>query len=144
MNKQEIFGTPIVGKGATRIVGSDCYAYEVIEVSKDGKTVKLEYLEASADRTKDNQMGHQNWILTPKGIFKTLVFRYGKWYEKLQGIELESGVRYSDFTKEQMKLVYKDDVYPQEVVEGLTKAVTNYETMNIRFGYKRFHYDWSF
>lgn len=63
---------PVVGKGATQLHYSDRSCYEVIEVSKDGKTVILEYLEAKWDSTKQGGQGHQNWILEPTGQHKTL------------------------------------------------------------------------
>lgn len=44
---------PVVGEGATSLHYSDRTCYEVIEVSEDLKTVKLEALDAEWDRTLD-------------------------------------------------------------------------------------------
>jgi hypothetical protein len=65
-NNQSI---PEVGKGATEMHYTDRTCYEVVEVSEDLKTVRLQYLDAKWDKTKEGGMGHQNWILEPRDQF---------------------------------------------------------------------------
>lgn len=77
---------PEVGKGATLMHYSDRSCLEVIEVSKDGKTVKLEELDAEWDKTKPGGIGHQNWILKPTGRFVTISWRHNAWRRKHQKI----------------------------------------------------------
>lgn len=144
---------PEVGKGATRLHYSDRTCYEVIEVSKDGKTVKLEALDAVADKSAPLEQGHQNWILNPTGHFSTIVWRHNAWRFKVEVItftkefcEKHEGVSsYArQLTEEQKLAVYAGNVRPQNVVEGITELVTEYNKVNILFGTKDYYYDWSF
>lgn len=78
---------PEVGKGVTELMYSDRHAYEVIEVSDDFKTVRLEELDARFDPAfGEPQMGHQNWILEPTGRFKTVVWKWGSWKVKIRRV----------------------------------------------------------
>lgn len=144
---------PVVGKGATIMRHTDRDCCEVIEVSKDGKTVKLEHLDAECDRTKPNGMGHQNWILKPSGRFFEIVWRHNAW--RVKGSEIvytkEFREKHQDsasfakvLTEEQRKAVYGDDVWCQNVVEGITERKDTYQKINIIFGVKRYYYDWEF
>ncbi len=144
---------PEVGKGATRLHYSDRSCYEVIEVSKDLKTVKLESLNAEWDRTKSGGMGHQNWLLKPTGHFITLVWRFNAWYQKGTSVgftkefeQKHQGV-YSyaqQLTEDQRKAVYAGEVRPKNIVEGITEQKTVYSKIDILFGSKDYYYDWSF
>lgn len=144
---------PEVGKGATRMGYSDRHCYEVLEVSKDGKTVKMESLDAKWDNTKQGGEGHQNWILEPTGRFTTVVWRHNAW--RVKGSEIsftkEFQEKYKDavsyarqLTEEQRKAVYGNDVRPCNVVEGLTEKKIVYHKIKILFGAKDYYYDWSF
>jgi hypothetical protein len=144
---------PEVGKGATQLHYSDRTCYEVLEVSNDGKTVKLEALDAEWDKTKAGGEGHQNWILKPTGRFCTVVWRNNAW--KIQGADItytkEFKEKHKDvvsyarqLTEEQHNAVYGDDVYPANVVEGITERKTFYHKINIIFGIKDYYYDWEF
>jgi hypothetical protein len=144
---------PEVGKGATELHYSDRTCYEVIEVSEDGKTAKLEVLDAEWDKTKQGGQGHQNWILNPTGRFFTVVWRHNAWRVKREVIAFtkefqkkHEGVNsYArQLTEAQRKDVYIDDVRPQNVVEGITEKKTEYHKINLLFGKKDYYYDWSF
>lgn len=146
---------PEVGKGATQLHYTDRTCYEVIEVSKDHKTVKLEILDAKADPTKENGMGHQNWILEPTGQFITVVWRHNAWRVKSNVVKFtkefrekaEQAGHFSParfLTDEQRQAVYGDDILPRNVVEGITKAAVQYEKIQLIFGRKDYYYDWSF
>ena len=143
---------PEVGKGATQLHYTDRTCYEVIEVSKDHKTVKLEILDAKADPTKENGMGHQNWILEPTGQFITVVWRHNAWriQNKIVRFTKEFEAKATTFalakslTEEQQKAVYGDHIHPMNVVPGITEEAYTYEKINILFGKKDYYYDWSF
>lgn len=145
--------SPEVGKGATQMHYTDRSCFEVLEVSPDGKTVRMEVLDASWDATKGGGEGHQNWILTPTGRFCTVVWRHNAW--RIRGREItytrEFQEKHKDaisyvrqLTTEQRIAVYGDDVRPQNVVEGLTEERITYTKINILFGTKDYYYDWSF
>jgi len=144
---------PVVGKGATQMHYSDRSCYEVLEVSEDGKTVKMEALDAKWDNTKEGGMGHQNWILEPSGRFVTLVWRNNAWKQKCPVIEFTKEFKAANkdvisyarlLTEEQRQAIYADDVRPQNVVDGLTERKFVYHKMKILFGTKEYYYDWSF
>ena len=150
---------PVVGKGATQMHYTDRSPYEVIEVSKDCKTVKLEVLDAVGDTSKGKlEMGHQNWILNPTGRFFTVVWKWGKWRTVSQRVRFTEAFRKEAMKagyaspgafiyktdKEKHQLVYKDDVFPQTVIEGITESYFEYNPINLLFGRKEYYYDWSF
>ena len=106
---------PIVGKGATEMHYTDRTCYEVVEVSEDGKTAKLEQLEAIADLTKPCEMGHQNWILTPTGQFITVQWRHNAWRRKTEIVEYTK-----EFSEKQNKTQEDyDKIYTEEAFPGL-------------------------
>jgi hypothetical protein len=67
---------PVVGKGATILLYSDRKVAEVIEVSKDGKKVVIEHLNA---KNIGKQFGEQDWEFSPSGINQTIVWRNNAW-----------------------------------------------------------------
>jgi hypothetical protein len=150
---------PEVGKGATELLYTDRHAYEVIEVSDDYKTVKLEVLNAIADKTKQLGEGHQEWILEPTGQFKTVVWHRDAWRVKYSEIvftkefiaECEkkgNGMAlYKQLTPEQYATIYGDDKTnrtgrPQTVVPGITRQKWSYSKINLIFGRKEYYYCW--
>lgn len=147
---------PEVGKGATVLHYSDRSCYEVIEVSADGKTVKLERLDAKWDKTKQGGEGHQNWILEPTGYLSIIVWRNNAWkfkgkefkFTKEMEAKLESSgkMMYRDIlTAEEKAAVYiNDSAFPSAEVSGITIAKDTYNKVNILFGTKEYYYDWSF
>lgn len=153
---------PEVGKGMTLLHYTDRDAYEVIEVSKDFKTVKVEALNARYnDKVYLNgnpPIGHQDWILEPTGRFGTIVWRHGAWRFKVKVVrftkefikkaEEEQKGQYLAYAKsltpEQHERVYGNDVRPQNVVEGITENAFEYRKVKVIFGRKDYYYDWSF
>lgn len=145
---------PVVGKGATEMHYTDRSCYEVIEVSKDYKTVKMEVLEAEWDKSKGGGMGHQNWILKPTGRFFHVYWKYGAWRTKRVEMLYEDAY-YEAYEKRQKEVGYKqahaemiaplfDDNGNLKFVEGKTKQKTNWDKMKLLFGVKDYHYDWEF
>lgn len=155
---------PEMGKGATELHYSDRTCFEVLKVSDDYKTVRLERLEARIDPVylallngKDCT-GHQNWILEPTGSFVTVVWRHNAWRTKCEVVKFakefiakaekeQAGkfVSYSlTLTPAQRKAVYGEDVRPQNVVPGITEKRFEYNKINLIFGRKDYYYDWSF
>ena len=145
---------PVVGKGATIMHWTDRSVAEVIEVSKDGKRVVIEHLNA---KNIGKQFGEQDWEFSPSGRYQTIVWRNNAWrIEQTQvvftkNIEDEAkaednlvgcyvGNKYPEISKE----IYGGDVWPQNVVEGFTRAKKVYSKINILFGTKDYYYDYSF
>jgi hypothetical protein len=67
---------PVVGEGATILLYSDRKVADVIEVSKDGKKVVIEHLNA---KNISKQFGEQDWEFSPSGIKQTIVWRNNSW-----------------------------------------------------------------
>lgn len=142
---------PEVGKGATELMYSDRRCYEVIEVSPDKKTVKLESLDA-VGKGENLQMGHQSWELKPTGHYFTVVWKWKAWRRKVRVVKFTQefidkcdSYSYSQaLTPELRQQVYGGDVRPQNVVEGITYETFEYPKIKLIFGVKDYHYDWSF
>lgn len=149
---------PEVGKGATEMLYTDRQVYEVIEVSKDYKTVKLEKLEAKIDPEYlkalkgGDSIGHQNWVFEPTGQFMTVVWKWGSWKVKRKVIRFTKAFKDNattfalacSLTEEQRQAVYGNDVRPHNVVPGITEEGYEYTTIKLLFGVKDYYYDWSF
>ncbi len=149
---------PIVGKGATQMHYSDRTCYEVIDVSADGKTARLEYLAVEADKNFKCDIGHQNWILKPTGRFVTVTWRNNAWRTigkkvvftekyieecEANGI-YDIGIHLRKHNSELADKIYGDSPRPINVVEGITREKKVFNKINILFGVKDYYYDWSF
>lgn len=143
---------PEVGKGATQLMYSDRHCFEVVEVSKDGKTVKMQDLQARHDKTKEGGQGHQNWIFEPTGNFTTVVWKNGSWKVKTNMVvitkeytaQYESQPHTNARWNEMIKPLFNQETNCLMVIEGKTKLKTEYFKINILFGVKDYYYDWSF
>lgn len=136
---------PEVGKGATQMLYSDRNCFEVVEVSKDGKTVKLQHLNA-LPRVAGSQMGHQDWGFAELDRFTTIQWRHNAWRKKIETIvytdsflgKIENGIsKFDDY-----KSVVYDKLGNRSVVEGITELKVEWHKINILFGVKDYHYDW--
>lgn len=85
---------PEIGMGATERVGSDCYAYTVIEVTPSGKRATVQRDKAIA--TKDNSFTEEQeyrYESDPQGVsFEVSLRKNGKWYRVGQPMEWYTGV----------------------------------------------------
>lgn len=144
---------PEVGKGATTMSYTDRHVYEVREVSKDGKTVKLEALDAYWDKTKEGGQGHQNWLFKETGRFKTVCWRHNAWRVSCEKVEFIKGVfetkydalNHKERTAEFNRIgLFREDSNNFNVIEGVTELKVTRHKINILFGAKNYYYDWSF
>lgn len=150
---------PKVGEGATRLWYTDRSCYDVVEVSECGRYVKLEELAAVADRSKNIEMGHQNWILNKTGVFIDVEWYRGAWRIVRHEVEFTKefkeeanrngaddfyGIYLCKHYPELSKEIYCDEPYPQKVVEGITRKKKVYDKVNLVFGTKDYYYDWDF
>jgi hypothetical protein len=150
---------PVVGKGATVMHYSDRDAYEVVEVSKDGMSCKLQYLEARA-AIPNAPYGSQTWILDPVDRYVDVVWRHNAWRTvgericftpaylkqcKEQGIDF-IGLHLRNTNPELADAIWgiEGEPYPQNVVEGYTRKAKVYNKIKILFGVKDYYYDFSF
>lgn len=114
---------PKAGEKATILFYTDRRVVEVVEVSEDKNSVKL----------NDGRV---------------LVFRKGSWYHKYQTIEFVKDFskwidnNYSEWIE--MRSVFFDENNKIKIVEGKTKLVTKYDKVHIVFGLDDEYYDPSF
>lgn len=73
---------PEVGMGATMSVGSDRYAYTIVEVSESGKTI---IIQADDAVNKGDYYGVQDWVYTPNPRGPVRTARLSKSGYYLQG-----------------------------------------------------------
>ena len=148
---------PVVGQWATILHYTDRSVCKVVEVSKDGKTCKVESYEASADKSmlqegQNLPMGHQCWKFEPTGGISTIVWFRGKWRTVSNSIVftdefIEKCPTFSPWrslTEDQKNEIYQGQVWPQKVVEGITRAKKEYSPVSILFNTCDYYYDWSF
>ena len=145
---------PVVGKGATECMWSDRHAYEVLEVSKDGKTVIIDqYNPKRVDNLgmSDCQAYEYKEL---QGNPRTVVWFRGKW--RFLGSEIvytdafkkehaeDTWFLSKSLTPEQKLAVYGGEPMPQNVVEGITRKKVVRHPVNIIWGLLDEHYDFSF
>ena len=146
---------PIVGEWATLLHYTDRTVAKIVEVSEDGKTVKLQNCEATAGPKEGGHgMGHQNWVFNAiENSFSTLVWLRGAWRTPIT--EIVYTKEYLDncptfapsrsLTEEQREEIYGGDVWPRKVVEGITRVKKSHsKPVSIIFGRCDYYYDWSF
>ena len=68
---------PVVGMGARSGAGSDCYAYTIVEVSKNRITVQRDDARTDVANGHD-YFGNQKWILTPNPNAHKVVLSFRK------------------------------------------------------------------
>jgi hypothetical protein len=150
---------PVVGMGATQMFYSDRECFEVVEVSADGKSARLQYLDAVAKKS-GQPYGSQEWDLVPTDRYVTVVWRQNAWRTVGRKIEFTKefrkqceaeGIQYigNHIRKTNPELNAaiwgtEGEPFPQNVVEGYTREAKVYEKINIIFGVKDYHYDFSF
>ena len=99
--------TPIVGAGATVLRWSDRKAYEVVEVSKDGKKCVIQRYNAKCTRSNGED---QDWDLTELTEQKMdLAYRYKAWHVVTE--YTENGKLKKDYSKINIRFGYKEEYY---------------------------------
>lgn len=138
---------PEVGKGATMLFWSDRHAYEVMEVSADFKRVVLKRYQNN--NVKGLAYGDQRYMYEPQYLSEyetVLVWRNNAW--KIEGSEVRFLKTY-DTQLCRHGNVDHDEIFPNDctfpvVVAGKTKLHKVYSKVNIIFGRRDEHYDFTF
>jgi hypothetical protein len=108
--------TPVVGMGCTKICGSDRYALTIVEIVRENEII-CTIDNVVANKTKDNTMGHQNWILTPNPNGERVIVkcnRLGQWF------------------------------VANKTEKGLWSVSAKHRGSPVILGERRYYYDWSF
>lgn len=133
---------PEVGKGATVLSWTDRHAYEVISVSDDKKRVTIK--QYISERTGGNGMSECQTYKYEKlnPIAEIIVWKWGAWREELERLEVLDWNKfeqiYSSSDKRDRALTKMKEI------DGVTKRKKEYRKINIIFGVKDEHYDYSF
>ena len=149
-----IFGNnstiPVVGKGATLIYWSDRHAYEVMSVSDDLKTVVLQqYIPERVDKLgmSDSQQYKYEKL---DGNNITIRYQHGAW--KITGTTIvftdEYNKKLEDREFYQQYLLNRENIWEfngvLKLIDGITRVKKTYNKINVIFGVKDEHYDYSF
>lgn len=120
----------------------------------ENNTVIIEDCTTIANPNTINQMGHQNWIHTPNGLFKTLVYKNNSWKQASKTVVFTKefvktidspyiGVWLRKNNPELFSKIYGDHIMPINVIEGITKSKIEYSKVNVIFGVSDYYYDWN-
>lgn len=136
---------PVVGKGATILHWSDRDAYEVVEISEDGSRVTIQQYEA--ERIDGLGMSdcqtYKYEKLNP--CKQVIVWFRGAWRYEIHSITWMKGVHDSFSGYADMKRTgCFDDQGNLKLIPGMTRMKKSYSKVNIIFGVKDEHYDFSF
>jgi len=134
---------------------TDRYVAKVIDIAPDGKTVTVQYFDAKADPSKNNDMGHQNWIFEPTEIIRKLVWKYGSWRAKYVKVvyttehinkATQSGLSTFEYLKSIGKYdeVYGECPFEMKLVKGVTQIKKEYKKISVIFNVCNYYYDWEF
>jgi len=142
---------PVVGEGATVLLYSDRHAYEVVEVSPNKKTVKIQrYNPKRTDGLgMSDAQSYEYKELT--GEVRTLYYKWGSWKTKSETALFTEEARqtYGNFGPK-LHEAYKKaggeykGAFACTIIPGMTKLKTEWHTLNVIFGVKREYYDFSF
>lgn len=152
---------PIVGEGGTEMMYSDRRAFEVLEVLKGGKEVRIQYYKAK--RTDKNGMSEaQDYEYKDlSGDDVTLVARKlpkggVRWYKKVTKISFDpaltekadaAGMWEGDYLVsigwDQDEVRRSCSPYSGKVIPGITIGKTKTQAVNVVFGVRRSYYDFS-
>jgi len=123
-----------VGDDITMYYWSDRRCYYVTEVI-DQKHIKVREYEIVADRSKDLDFGHQNWL-----YFKTN--KECSDYLKEHNLMIESNEKYSDYPEEEW--VFRYGKWRLKSTNSENSIVYYNLGGPISFGVRDYYYDWMF
>lgn len=139
---------PVVGKGATICLYSDRHAYQVMEVSEDGKRIIMQ--QCNAKRTDNEGMSEcQEYDYSElNGHNEEFVYRNGAWRRARKSVELTDSfskyIAQETYTARQELLKdCWDDNANLIVVEGKTRIKRTFEKIHVLFGVQRQYYDFT-
>jgi hypothetical protein len=133
---------PEVGKGATVLYWTDRSAYQVIWVSDDKKSCKIQ--RCKAKRIDSNGMSESqdyDYSELEENSIETLVFKWGSWRTCVKVVNYSD---YEKLTKDEIELCQDSDCLKLKLIPGLTKETNVYNKINILFGVQREYHDYSF
>lgn len=133
-------GEPKVGEGATVLRWTDREAYEVLEVSDNGKRAIIQRYRRK--RIDNNGMGDcQTYEYKElEGGKLELIYKWKAWRIKTKMIHFVKGYEYKS---EDAKELF-DENNLLKIVEGKTKLTSSYNKVNIVWGFKYEYFDYGF
>ena len=131
---------PVAGQGATVLMWTDRYAYEVMKVSADKKKAILQqYLP---ERTDNHGMSDTQDYKYEKlnGVDKYVVYKWNAWrWEESKIVFTPAGI---SLPYEERKLLFSEEG-DLKLIPGLTMQVFSYPIVNILWGQRKEYYDYS-
>jgi hypothetical protein len=134
---------PEVGKGATVLSWTDRHAYEVIEVSKDGRRVIVQ--QYIPERIDSNGMSECRDYKYEKLVEtkEVVVWKWGAWHFERDVLEVLDEGAFCSRPREEIDASY-DEYGMLKHQEGLTKWVKRYPKVSILFGKREKYHDFTF
>lgn len=150
------FNEARAGEGATITTGSDARAYEVLEVSKDGKKAIIQRYKRT--RTDKNGMSESQSYEYGELIGKPfeIRFRHGAWKEMERKVwltprfwDLKRDIEANQGEAEAIKfeesfIDFETDEYIHKPGTGFSEEKITWNKISIRFGVKAERFDYSF
>tara|TARA_R110000744_G_scaffold134922_3_gene244231 strand:- start:7544 stop:8071 length:528 start_codon:yes stop_codon:yes gene_type:complete len=150
---------PEIGEGATELMWSDRQPHQVTWVSDDKSECIIQSINAKridtngmsesqnydySDVTDHKQ--HLIWRNKQGGCWciKSKEIRFIPKFKKQYEIENQKEFYASELSKELKTEIFGDKYYPQNIIKGITKEYTNYNKINIAFGYAQKYHDFTF
>lgn len=143
---------PVVGEGATELLYSDRHAYEVLEVNEKEKSCVIQrYNPKRTDSLGMSDAQSYEYKELTGTPFK-LYWRRGAWRKKVESVTFTDEIM-DEYGWNGTKMheaykaaggTYNDSMYPNKIIEGMTKKKTSWPKMSIIFGVKKEYYDFSF
>jgi type II secretory pathway component GspD/PulD (secretin) len=149
---------PQAGKGATILSWTDRHAYEVVYVSKDGKTVDM--CPYHAERVDKDGMSESQTYKYEKLSANRIRLKWmrGAWRQVNDKVVFEDNFykEYEDLVNDDpnrektdmLDKLYMKPLFDEngdlQLVKGKTKVKTEYSKVNVIFGVKDEYYDYSF
>ena len=145
--------TPVVGEYCTFLHYTDRTVGIVRKIEKNIVTIEL--CNTVADTTFKTDIGHQFWKHEPSGNMQTCIYKNGAWKSVSNTIVFTKefianipsayiGIWLKKNNPELFSKIYNDNIRPNEIIEGVTKAKKEYNKVSIIFGVCDYYYDWGF
>ena len=134
---------PVAGQMATIMMYTDRHVVEVIEVSKDGKTVTINDLRPKQVDWQDGYCGNQRSDFESEGNKPyRIVWRNGAWRNVCQMVSLTDAAM--ELSNEDRQKLFDDETCYLKLVPGLTFVKKSFPKISILFGVAKYYRDPSF
>lgn len=135
--------TPVIGEGATEAVGSDRYAYTVIDIWDKGKSCSIR--SCSSIRTDNNGISEDQkyrYEENPNAPLVELRFSRNKWRRVMKNFVFTDEWKDKSHAEKNATGIWEnDECWDKLVKDGVIKLEKSYPVIRISFGVRRAYSD---